>query len=187
METQRVHGGFTLLEMVIVMAVVAIIATVAIPAMKDVTTKNSMVTDVNRLTVALNFARSEAIKRGSYVVVCKSAASSSCSPTGTADCCASSGDWTQGWLVFEDVDNDKAMIGANGDELLRIGDPLSGVTSLVGSGNAANWVSYNRYGVTLENSTDDIKTCPSPLSGVVYGRTFSVTGVVSNGGSYTCP
>lgn len=87
----KIHSGFTLIELMITVAVLVIVLTVAIPSFNS-TIQNSRSTALaNDLSGALNLARSEAVKRGAEVRVCpRNAAGTACSGT----------DWTAGWLVL---------------------------------------------------------------------------------------
>ena len=74
--------GFTILELMIVMVIVAILATVGLPSMRDMIMSARLRSASSDLYASLIFARSEAIKRNANIVV---------TPT--------SGDWRNGWSV----------------------------------------------------------------------------------------
>src|SRR5690606_18361522 len=106
--------GFTIIELMVVVAIAAILAAVAIPSMTEIVRRNTQESVINDLASALAFARSEAINRGQKVSVCQSA-------NGTS--CATSGDWTAGWIVFVDpvyptAPSISAVAGAN-EQILR--------------------------------------------------------------------
>ncbi|MDI9246787.1 GspH/FimT family pseudopilin [Marinobacter sp. CHS3-4] len=61
------NAGFTLVEMIVVLVVLAIITMAVIPGFGNLISKNQRVADVNLLVSSLNFARTEAIKRGNNV------------------------------------------------------------------------------------------------------------------------
>jgi len=89
--TLRPHmTGFTLLELVVVMAIAAILMLVGVPSYRYFTTSNRMSSEVNGLLGDLQFARYEAIKEGQNVTVCPSTDGSTCSATNT---------WNNGWIV----------------------------------------------------------------------------------------
>jgi len=75
-------GGFTIIELMIVLAVLAIIALVAVPNFREVIENNRVTTETNRLITAINFARSEAVRIGDDVSLT-----------------ANDGDFAQGWCV----------------------------------------------------------------------------------------
>ena len=83
----RYDSGYTLMELMVTITIAGVLLSIAIPNFTSVISSNRLTTYANELVTALNFARSEAIKRGQYVVVSK---------TGT--------NWEDGWNVF--VDND---------------------------------------------------------------------------------
>lgn len=87
MDKQYGCSGFTLVELMVVVAVLAVLQTLAAPAFSGLVSSMRLSTAANSLFSSLLLARSEAIKRNSRAVVCKSA-------TGYA--CTTSGGWEQG-------------------------------------------------------------------------------------------
>lgn len=86
------RNGFTLLELMVTLAVAAILVTVAVPSMARLMRENQASTTVNELIYALRLARNEAVTRKLPVAVCAS----------DGDECTGGNDWDQGWLVFTD-------------------------------------------------------------------------------------
>lgn len=83
--------GFTLIELTVVILVAALLTTIAVPFFNSVITNTRMSGEVNTVLSALNFARSEASKRGQRVQVCP----------GSTTTCAAGTDWTAGWQVLQ--------------------------------------------------------------------------------------
>jgi len=82
--------GFTLIEMLVTVSIMAILLGIGIPSYKSVMTSIRMSGEINAVVADMNFARSEAIKRGQNVFVC---------PSINQTTCSGALDWSQGWLV----------------------------------------------------------------------------------------
>ncbi len=129
--------GFTLIELMITLAVAAILLTVAVPGFRTAIQNNRVTTQSNDVLTALTLARSEALKRGIQVSVCSS--------NDQTDCDGAPGtDWANGWIVFVDQNTngtfeddgdatvcevDAANLPAE-DCLLRVWDALAGSPAL---------------------------------------------------------
>lgn len=83
--------GFTMVELLIVIAIAAILATIAVPSFRDTLRTMRQNATLGLVINDLNLARGEAIKRNSSVIVCASNAA--------GDDCAVTGAWQGGWLV----------------------------------------------------------------------------------------
>lgn len=107
------NGGFTLIEMMITIAIVAILAALAAPSLQQLVINNRIVSDTNLLIGDLALARGEALKRGARVTVCTSSDGATC--TGGTD-------WSAGRLVFVDEGVAGTVDGNDGDaaHVLRV-------------------------------------------------------------------
>ncbi|MFN3545069.1 MAG: GspH/FimT family pseudopilin [Thiobacillus sp.] len=133
--------GFTLIECLVAVGVMAILATVAVPASSKLLLTHRLTSDANTFLAAVHLARSEAIKRNRRVVVCKSASGENCAPAGR---------WDQGWLVFDDRNNNAVV--DEGEEVLRRGPPLRGGLLMTGNPPVAAYISYTPLGLTKKTS-----------------------------------
>ena len=97
-------AGFSLIEMMVVLAVLAISLLVAAPAFTDLIRDNRLVSSTYGVRATLNLARSEALARRAAVVVCGTA-------NGTA--CSKSTDWSSGYLALIGVDEDATVDAGN--------------------------------------------------------------------------
>ena len=103
------EGGLTLVEILIILVVVSILLTVAVPPMQNFITRNRMSTEVNTFIASLYLARSEAVKRLHNVKIC---------PTIDYISCTGDAEWEPGWMVFLDVDDD-GSVDAGTDVVLQ--------------------------------------------------------------------
>ena len=95
---KRAQAGFTLLELMVVLAIAGILIAVGIPTMSDFIRNSRITGAANDVMAALHFTRSEAVKRRIPVTLCTStSAVTSANPT-----CAASAFLT-GWIAFVDT------------------------------------------------------------------------------------
>ena len=97
MQSNRQQAGVTMIELMIVIAIAAILASIAAPSFSDFINNTRLTSTMSQLTSDLNRARSEAIKRNSWVLVCVRSSNTACG-AGT--------DWANGWLVCQDSSDD---------------------------------------------------------------------------------
>jgi len=110
-------SGFTLLELLITLSIVAIIVTIGVPNFRGVIMDNRMVSQSNQFVRSVNLARSTAVRHQRNATICVSANYDAAVPT-----CAASTDWSNGWIVWVDKDRDSAT---DADEIVAVFPPLS--------------------------------------------------------------
>lgn len=115
--------GFTLIELMVTIAVVVILMAMGVPALQQYATTNRAVAQLNRISGDLSLARSEAIKRGTHATVCASSNSTANNPT-----CSGANQWEDGWIAFADLDNDGDF--NNNDVLIAVAEQLPGGLTL---------------------------------------------------------
>lgn len=125
------QSGATLLELMVVLAVAAILLGIGMPGFASLTRGTRLAGATNEMLSSLHLARSEAIKRGSRAAMCPSA-------TGTA--CAGSGGWDQGWVVFHDANNNAELEADEGVILVR--QALSTGMRLTGNSAVSHYISF---------------------------------------------
>ena len=111
MQVNRKLTGFTLVELLVTITVVAVLATLGLPAFNGFIQNNRTISTSNSFLKALTVARSEAAKRNRPVTICTSADGQNCLVGAAAT------QWENGWLVFADTDND-GIVDVNEDVVL---------------------------------------------------------------------
>lgn len=89
--------GFTLIELMVTIGIAALLLGIAAPSFREMAVRNRLSTYTNELISTINVARSEAVRRGTTVTICSSKDAASCAGT-----------WNDGWIVFVDLNDDKA-------------------------------------------------------------------------------
>lgn len=127
------QDGFTIIELMIAVTLIAILLTFGIPGFGNTIEQNRLSTQVNTLISTLQLARSESVKTGKRITVCKSSNGSSCQNAAAG--------FESGWIVFEDSSPADGALSA-GERLIKIQESLNSNHTLRGDANFANFVSY---------------------------------------------
>jgi len=159
------QAGFTLLELIITMAIAAILLTMAVPGFQTTIGNNRLATQTNSLVTDINIARSEAVKRGTGVMLCSSANPNADPPT----CIGGGNVWTGGWLVFVDEDDNTAFNA--GDVLIRVGQAIGGTATIL-TANTLNTFTYNADGTSGIAVNADFSICDD--RGEPFGRQVQI-------------
>lgn len=135
---RRRSAGFNLVELMVVVAIGAILLGIGTSTYKYVTNANRVSTEVNSLLGDLMLARSEAIKEGVSVITC---------PLSTGPTCNKVSTWQNGWMIFADVNNNGTY--DTGDVLIRVQNAFNSTTDTFTSDNSVQSVTYNREGFAV--------------------------------------
>lgn len=125
--------GLTLVELLMVFVVLAILVGLAAPAFKDVMARWAASSALDSFVSDLRYARTEALKRGHFVTICRSG--------GGTGCAGSNGPWQDGWLVFDDRNADGVL--DTGEAVLRVQGQAAGVQLMQAPTGAS--ATNNRY------------------------------------------
>lgn len=165
MDNPTAARGFTLIELAVVLAVLAIVMRIAVPAMQGMMNSSQITTTTNNLVSALALARSEAVKRATRVTV-------------------ASADWTTGWQVFVD----QGTVGSSaGDLELRVQQSAANAPPTVVPGaNFSNYISYLPSGISQGNGGASNGSIVVSKAGISRTICISTTGRVSVIASGAC-
>lgn len=133
------ESAFTLVELLVALAVAAVILTVAVPAFSRLATEQRVVTASNSLLAGFHLARAEAVRRGQRVTLCPSTDGDSCSP-GVG--------YHAGWIVAVGPNAGQGLSGTG--EVIRREGPLANGVTAVGNGSMANYISFVPTGQTRQ-------------------------------------
>ncbi len=100
---KRAQAGFTLLELMVVVAIVGVLMAIAIPAMGNFIRNGRITAAANDVMAALHFTRSEAIKRRQPVTLCTSANAVLANNLANANATCADSEFLTGWIVFVDL------------------------------------------------------------------------------------
>jgi len=141
MQGMKRNFGFTLIELMVVMAIAAILLSLAAPSLSGLVRSSSMSNAVNTFMADARFARSSAVSLGGAVIMCRSDNPSAATPTcGTGPGTGGNG-WVSGWIIFQDLDGNGNHNAT--DPLLRVQGPLTSVNSI---GNSSTKLEFTGTG-----------------------------------------
>ena len=107
---RRYRCGYTLYELLMTLALVAVILGLALPSFSGIAARNRLHVEVNALFHAIHLARKESIMRKRVVSLCPSIDGLNCNP---------GRDWSAGWLMFENTDRDEPPYRDKDEPLLQ--------------------------------------------------------------------
>lgn len=120
MSSPKQPAGFTLVEMLVVMAIFGIIAALSMPSFRDFTLRRAISAQISELGAAMRLVRSEAMKRGRDVSMCPTNDPNDAFPR----CAGKSNDWANGYLAFMGTQERQTV--EKRDQIIRVQQKLSG-------------------------------------------------------------
>jgi len=168
--TMNRQHGFTLVELMTTLMIVAILTTVAVPGFNTTIKNNRQITQANLLVSSISLARSEAVKHGRTAKLCVS----SDQATAVPPTCTLETNWELGWIVWVDLNNDNVLDVGEERRFVQAFPPSITLTSTVtqldfsAQGAAANAATINR---TLDLCDNRVNETGRQISISATGRT----------------
>lgn len=132
--SRNIHG-FTMIELMVTLAIMALLATLAAPSFNQVIASTRVSSATNELYGSLALAKSEAVRSGNRVTVCPSSDATTCLTSASAT-------WATGWIIFQDISRTTSFASIDaGDNILQIGQEVSGDITILGSTPYASFAS----------------------------------------------
>jgi type IV fimbrial biogenesis protein FimT len=180
--------GFTLIEVLVTIAIVAILVRLAAPSFKSMIQSNTMSSNVNSFLADVRYARSEAIKRGGDLIICRSDAPEAASPAcGTGSGPGGNG-WVSGWFIFHDLNKNDTW--NSGEPILRVQAPITAIDSITPS-SATNVIKFKATGRTTISTAVTLQFGSAPTYANTAQRVVCVGpggyARISGDGLATCP
>lgn len=166
---RRSMAGFTLIELMITLAILGVLIALAAPSFDQMWNNNRIAVETNGIVADLASARSEALKLGgaSLLTVCASTDGAACSSTS---------DWSVGRLVV--VESASGTVGVvesgKGDVILRKSSAADQITTTLSGVSTAGFVTFRATGAITSSTAGSIVVCKKGYVGRVIS--ISVTG-----------
>lgn len=145
------NRGYTLVELLVAMGLMTVLMAWATPSLTEVVHTSRVRTGADALNHSLSLARSEAVKRNTHVIMCRSL---------DGRVCSAQAGWEQGWIVFPDPNGDGQP--ESEAQILHYEERAAEGLRILGNLPVGHYVSYTPYGRTRL------------LSGAFQAGTFTV-------------
>lgn len=130
--------GFTLIELMISIALSALLLSMAIPALDHFTTSAKQTGAVNDFVSSMHIARSSAITTNFRTTVCASSNGANCEAVS----------WDEGWIVFRDRDSDQTV--DNDETVISVSGAINGLS--IQSSEFGDFLMYRPNGRVMTTS-----------------------------------
>lgn len=174
--------GFTLVEAMITVGIALILLSIAAPDFGAVVKKNRVKTATEDFVSAIALARTEAIKRGTPVILCRTGNTGVASPSlacraNTPDGTANAPrDWSNGWIMYAKAG---AVGGGGADynyatdgEPILVGEPTPNGVAISADSYGNQWLAFFGDGTLNETGTTQYAICDS--RGAAEGRLVTI-------------
>lgn len=165
--------GFTLLELIITVTILSVLLGIGIPSFRELQLNNQLTANANRVLGMLRLTRSEAVRRNTRVVMCRSTDQQQCNTDS-----ALNRQWETGWIIFPDLDTD-GEVDSPDEELIRVVGPLPDGLTLRTGGNYSRHIAFRPLGRPRGNTglgNDTFRLCDERGGDYARKVVIAVTG-----------
>ena len=140
-------AGFTLLELMVVLAIVGIMVAVAGPSFQSTIQNSNIASARDSLANGVKMARGEALYKKTTAVICASTDQATCS---------GGSDWEQGWIIFTDV-SANGVYDAAEDTLVDVNYGFNGI--VVGADGSGGQFAFDANGIRVGAGQWSVSVC----------------------------
>lgn len=158
---RKIPNGFTLVELMVTIAVAAILLTVGVPSLKSLYDAYRGSSEISRIQQALSFARNQAIGYGAPVGVCPNSNGTSCGDS-----------WQSGLLIYATTTANTASVS----KVLKVVEGFNSSDRVVG-----DKVVFRPDGLTKSTEQVSFIYCPNGDSGDSRSVNISASGMIRYG------
>ena len=133
------RSGFTIVELMITLALGALILTLGVPAYQGLVERSQLTSNINQFISSLALARSEAVKRKQRIAICPSINGTTCDTS-------SNGEYESGWIIYVETVAPSTNRDATNEELLWVGEELSDDMTLRVNTSTLNTIQFTSTG-----------------------------------------
>jgi type IV fimbrial biogenesis protein FimT len=172
---KRAQAGFTLLELMVVVAIAGVLLAVAIPSMTDFIRNSRITGAANDVMAALHFTRSEAVKRRTPVTLCTSANALNADSSANLNATCAASAFLTGWIAF--VDTNQSGQRDAGELILLNHEPMNTQITARSSVNPLQ-VTYLLSGFALNPNAARLVLCDQRGNTPSGGELSSARGIL---------
>ncbi len=133
---RRAARGFTLIELMVTVTIVAIVMAIAVPSLRSFIADQRVRVATSDLTSEISYTRSSAVATGRRTII---------EPT-------TAGNWMLGWHIYTDINGDSVYTAGTDQEIKRTGAPASGVKICTNVAEFANRIIFHPDGSVTRTS-----------------------------------
>lgn len=141
-------NGFTLLELLVTLAVASILLSVGVPSFRGMMLDNSLASQANEFVTSVNLARSAAVRYQRTATICITSDYDAAVPS-----CDAGTDWSEGWFVWVDKNRD---LVPDANEIVAVHEPLNDRLSFSSAANSQFTYDARGFGTA---GADDLTLC----------------------------